>query len=86
MDVSQNNKLGKFCNNLESKSQRVNMIVHPIFGHHKGKKKKKMSFNLFLCLCLYTWDFEGVFFYKRNASKKRFGALLQQSPQMVSII
>lgn len=47
--------LCKFCNNLESKSQCVNMIIYPILQLQKEKKcffKKFVSVSMF-----YTWDF-----------------------------
>lgn len=52
VDVSQDSKLGKFCNNLESKSQCVNMTMHPILWLQKGEKV------VFSFVCVFT---HGIF-------------------------
>lgn len=48
--------LCKFCNNLESKSQCVNMIIYPIL--QLQKEKKMLFFFKFVSVSMfYTWDF-----------------------------
>lgn len=67
--------LCKFCNNLESKSQCVNMIIYPILQLQKEKKNAFLK-NLFLFLC-FT---HGIFLrpcFRSVLNQKFFGAPLQ---------
>lgn len=51
MNVDQDNKLGKFCDNSESKSQCINMFASNTLTP-KGEKKKK---NVLICFCSHVF-------------------------------
>ena len=73
MNVDQDNKLGKFCDNSESKSQWINMFASNTLTP-KGKKIE--CFNLFLFPCLCTCELWGSCFIS-IMNQKFFGPLQQ---------